>query len=226
MATMRSEGIANITFAIAIVIIVLVVIRREFFTEPPTVGGTAAAPQLIDGWEASLQTGIRSGLEASHVQVVQYVDFQCSACRSYHRNIFDAITAEYGDKVGFTYVHFPLEFHEFAVPAAIASECADAQGVFEDFVEVLYSRQDEFGSVAWSEMAVSLEDVNERDFQACMEEPAVEDRVLAGRELGLALGVSGTPTILVNGWSTLSGPPSSSELTEAITQALEGNDPY
>ncbi len=57
------------------------------------------------------------------------------------------IRSQYGDQVAVVYRHFPLtSIHPHAWRAAVAAECAGAQGKFEAFHDVLFDEQEAIGS--------------------------------------------------------------------------------
>ena len=60
------------------------------------------------------------------VTIVEYSDFQCPYCARAHSTV-DQVMKEYKGKVRLVYKNFPLGFHKFAEPAAIAAECTFEQ---------------------------------------------------------------------------------------------------
>lgn len=67
------------------------------------------------------------GNEKAKVSVVEFSDFECPYCLRFEPAI-QQMLQEYGDKIRFTYRHFPLSFHPQAQKAAEAFECAKEQG--------------------------------------------------------------------------------------------------
>ncbi len=67
------------------------------------------------------------GNENAKVTVVEFSDFECPYCLRFEPAI-QQMLQEYGDKIRFTYRHFPLSFHPNAQKAAEAYECAKEQG--------------------------------------------------------------------------------------------------
>jgi len=66
------------------------------------------------------------GSEKAEVTVVEFSDFECPYCSRF-ADTMEQVLADYGDKVKFTYRHFPLSFHAQAQKAAEAFECAKEQ---------------------------------------------------------------------------------------------------
>jgi len=65
--------------------------------------------------------------------LIEYSDYQCPYCQSFHQTAKDAIES-YEGRVAWVYRHFPLDsIHPDARPAAIASECIAKLGGEEAF---------------------------------------------------------------------------------------------
>lgn len=74
-----------------------------------------------------LSDAIWKGGEDAKVTIIEFSDFECPYCAKFTPTM-DRILTEYGDKLKFTYRHFPLSFHPNAQKAAEAFECAKEQG--------------------------------------------------------------------------------------------------
>jgi protein-disulfide isomerase len=60
------------------------------------------------------------------VTIVKFSEFQCPYCTRGAATVAE-ILAKYPDDVKYVFKHFPLGFHNWAKPAAIASQCAAGQ---------------------------------------------------------------------------------------------------
>jgi protein-disulfide isomerase len=81
----------------------------------------------------------------SDVLVLEYADAECPFCVRFHPTI-RSIMSTYGNRVGFAYRHFPLSFHQNAVPYAIAIECAGklkGKDAYFGFIDKIFAKQDE-----------------------------------------------------------------------------------
>lgn len=74
-----------------------------------------------------LPGAVWKGNENAKVTVVEFSDFECPYCLQFEPAV-QQMLSEYGDKIRFTYRHFPLSFHPNAQKAAEAFECAKEQG--------------------------------------------------------------------------------------------------
>ncbi|MDQ3159132.1 MAG: DsbA family protein [bacterium] len=82
----------------------------------------------------------------SKVEVVEYGDFQCPACRAYYP-IIKQVESQYGDRVKIRFRHLPLtNIHPNAMAAHRAAQGAAAQGAFWQMHDILYERQDQWSA--------------------------------------------------------------------------------
>jgi len=88
-------------------------------------------PQITD---ADHVTGAKDG----KITIVEFSDFQCPYCGSYKTTV-DQVLKDYPNDVTLVFKHFPLSFHPFAKPAAVASECANEQGKFWQMYDKLFT---------------------------------------------------------------------------------------
>ncbi len=92
---------------------------------------------------------VRGNKNAS-VTVIEFSDFQCPFCEQFYKTTYPQLKKEYIDtgKIAFYYRHFPLtNIHPLAVPAANASECANEQGKFWEYHDLLFQNQTSWASL-------------------------------------------------------------------------------
>jgi len=85
------------------------------------------------------------GKDSAKVTIVEFSDFQCIFCKKYFdetaRQIYDKYIAT--GKVKFAYRHYPIpSIHPNARIAAEASECANEQGKFWEYHDLLFQNQE------------------------------------------------------------------------------------
>jgi protein-disulfide isomerase len=138
------------------------------------------------------------GPEEALVTLVEYGDFQCPHCgRAYP--IVKAVQKTMGKQMRFVYRHFPIsEDHEYAIPAAEASEAAAAQGKFWEMHDLLFEHQDALDEESLAGYARQLGLDVER-FTREMREHTYGERVKEDFSSGLRSGANGTPTFFING---------------------------
>ena len=147
------------------------------------------------------ESTIKIGSEESQVTVVEYSDFQCPYCKSFHATVKQVIEA-YGDQVLYVYKHFPLEsIHPQATNAAVASECANDQDKFMEYADRLFATQEDWGAQTGTQRfktyAAQL-GLNQSEFNQCMDEERHIEKVASDFQEGQGFNVSGTPAVFVN----------------------------
>ena len=112
--------------------------------------------------------------------------------------IFEQVLDKYPDTVKVAFKHYPLSFHKQALPAAQAAMAAGEQGKFWQFHDELFINQNSLSSEKYLEIAQSL-GLDLKKFSLDMMRPSLRQKI----ELDIAdakkAGVTGTPTIFVNG---------------------------
>lgn len=176
------------------------------------------------GWELlAAGLGVRPSRGDAKVVVVEFFDLQCPACRTYHE-ILRRAQVEFDRDLEIKYVHFPLQTHVHALGAARAAECARAQGAFQDFLDVAYRNQEAIGDRSWESFGTEAGVGDSAAFAGCVAETDTVLAIAEGRRMGEALGVSATPTLLLNGWR-FKYPPSEDLLFETIRRLRDGKEP-
>ena len=64
------------------------------------------------------------GDESAQILWIEYSDLECPFCKRLHDSgAIKNLEAKYGKKLAFAFKHYPLPFHQTALPAAEAAEC-------------------------------------------------------------------------------------------------------
>jgi protein-disulfide isomerase len=138
------------------------------------------------------------------VSIIEFSDLQCPFCARFALDTFPQIRRNYIDtgKVRYAAKDFPLPFHVFAVPAAVAVRCAGEQGKFWEYREALFARQAELPSQPYDALAGELK-LDLPRFTTCRGDGKAQAAIREEVEAARASGISGTPTFaigrLVNG---------------------------
>jgi protein-disulfide isomerase len=136
------------------------------------------------------------------ITMVEFSDFECPVCRSLH-DVLKGLLANY-PQVRLVFKDFPLEHHPWARTAAIAGRCAYNQDpkAFWKLYDLIYDNQEvispENSYVKLTDYASQI-GLNPDTFKTCLASPEAVAAVEASRTNGLALQVSSTPTIFING---------------------------
>ena len=165
------------------------------------------------------------GNKDAKVVVEEFGDFQCPYCKQFFQQTFDQIKKQYIDtgKIKYVFRHFPLtNLHINAQISAVAAECANQQGKFWDYHNMLYTDGQSDGTgldKASLEKYASQLGLGSK-FNQCLESNATLATVQADQAEGTKDGVSGTPSFVING-KLLVGAQPFSAFQQAIDAALQ-----
>ena len=116
------------------------------------------------------------------------------------------LLADYPDEIRFVYRHFPLlSIHDKAALATQASEAAGLQGKFWEMHDLLFEKQAEWSELsvddfkAWLVERAAELDLDTSSFQDDMLDPATAALAQKTWDDGVAAGLPGTPSLLING---------------------------
>lgn len=133
------------------------------------------------------------------ITIVQFAEFQCPYCGK-ARESLDQVMKAYPGKVRMVYRDFPLGFHDRAIPAAVAANCALKQSP-----EKYWKMHDTFMSNQRALQEADLEKAAQdaaldmAAWKKCRTEIAMEEEVRKDMAAGEAAGVTGTPAFFING---------------------------
>jgi protein-disulfide isomerase len=112
--------------------------------------------------------------------------------------IFEQLLDKYPDSLKIVFKHYPLSFHDQALPAALASMAAAEQGRFWEYHDELFINQNSLGSEKYLEIAQKL-GLDLKKFSLDMMRPSLRQKIEQDAAEAKKAGVTGTPTIFVNG---------------------------
>lgn len=139
------------------------------------------------------------------ITIIEYTDFQCPYCGRHFAETYPLIQQNYVDKglVRYVFKDFPLNFHLQAQDAAEAARCANDQEAYLAMHDYLFETQAEWsGREDAVELFIGYAKVLELDvdtFTECLTSDKYAEAVQIDYNEGLQIGISGTPSFLVNG---------------------------
>ena len=129
--------------------------------------------------------------------VVEYAEFQCPYCAQVPP-VAKQLLAHYKGKIRWIMRDFPLDFHDRAVPTAIAAGCAAEQDKFWHMYELLFANQSDLSDGMIVKHAKSLGIYNTK-YKDCLAKPdKIKARVDRNYASGIKVGVAGTPGFYLN----------------------------
>ena len=130
--------------------------------------------------------------------IVEFTEFQCPYC-SRIAPVMKELNQKYPDKIKFVYKHFPLSFHSNAKAAAAASIAAHKQGKFWEFRYALAPHSRELSDSTYLAVAKEIGLDVEKFKKEMALDSAMEARIDKDFQLGVQVGVQGTPNFYING---------------------------
>ena len=142
------------------------------------------------------------GSADAQITIVEFGDYQCEACYHWFHNTRDTLIDNYIEtgKAKLIFVDLPFIGQDSRI-AAQASYCAEDQGKYWEYHEILYIFQEGENS-GWADrdrlnsFAFSL-DMNMDEFNDCMDYSKYAKRVQANYDQAVKNGVQGTPTFII-----------------------------
>ncbi|RJP46804.1 MAG: DsbA family protein [Armatimonadetes bacterium] len=178
----------------------------------PSVNNPQNPPAKVDVNVGSLPP---LGNKKAKVTLIEFSDFQCQFCRRYSTETFAQIKKEYIDtgKIAYYFRHFPLDFHQAAMPSALAGECANDQGKFWEIHDKIFAEQAKKGdgTIEFTKDDIKLWaknlGLNTNQFNSCLDTEKYKSKVEKDISDGKSAGVSGTPSFFVNGTNIVGAQP-------------------
>ncbi|HCP44571.1 MAG TPA: hypothetical protein DIU15_00820 [Deltaproteobacteria bacterium] len=137
------------------------------------------------------------GSKDAPVTIIEFSDFQCPYCSRVNPTI-DRVKKEYGDKIALVFRDFPLPMHKEAPKAHEAASCANEQGKFWEYHDVLFENQRALQIADLKGYAGNL-GLDQATFDGCLDSNRYTAEVELDKKAGAAVGVSGTPAFFING---------------------------
>jgi protein-disulfide isomerase len=178
-----------------------------------------------------LENGLAMGNPDAKVKIEVFEDFQCPACKEFTDLIeTQLVQSTYisSGQVYYIYRQYPILDSQSATKeshqAANASMCANAQGQFWAYHDILFANQSgenlgAFNDKRLEAFAQSL-GLDMTAFDKCFKADTYKAEIDADIQIGQAYGVQGTPTIFLNGAQI--NPITYSDLKSSIDAALAG----
>lgn len=162
--------------------------------------GIGGAPTEEGPIAVSLDDDPSWGPKDAPVTIVEFSDFQCPFCERFFQETLPQIKQTYGDKIHFVYRDFPLpaQIHPQAYEAALAADCANEQGKYWQYHDLLFNHQDKLQEADLVSQAGTL-GMNTDQFSQCVKSQKYAAEIQHDLQDGDNYGVTGTPTFFING---------------------------
>ena len=197
--------------------------RREAFVESLRSEGRVVVrlqpPAAIRVQVSTEDAPVRGPADAP-VTIVEFSDFECPFCKQAHPTL-KQLLERYPGKVRLAYRDFPLDsIHPQARRAAEAARCAQDQGKFWEYHDVLFTQSPQLALEDLRRYAGQV-GLDVTTFDGCLAAGVHKATVQRDLDEGNRLGITGTPAFFING-RTLSGAQPLDAFTRLIDQELAG----
>lgn len=173
-------------------------------------GNAVTAPVEVEGLDdperlVQLATPVSKGNEDAPITIAEFGDYQCPSCGAFAQQVKPQVELSYieSGEAKLVFYDFPIvTIHPNAFFAARAARCADDQGKFWEYHDELFRNQPRWSASAtpgglFEDFAESV-GLDDGAFGSCLNSDRHADVVTANMQVGQMMGVSGTPTILIN----------------------------
>ncbi|WP_347821014.1 DsbA family protein [uncultured Planktomarina sp.] len=145
------------------------------------------------------------GAEDAPIQMTEYASFTCPHCRTFHKDVFQKLKADYidTDKLHFTYRE--IYFDRYGLWGSIVARCGGADKFFA-ISDLLYTKQAEWTKGTPAKIAENLRRIgitaglSQKDVQSCFTDGEKAQNLVAWYEANQAEDeISSTPSFIING---------------------------
>ena len=175
-------------------------------------------PPPVHQIEVRLDGDLVRGASDGVVSIVEFSDYHCPFCKRVQPTLSELL-AKYPNRVRFLFRDFPLErLHPQAFRAAEAARCAQDQGKFWEYHDILFEEAPKAEENDLKRYAAQV-GLDREKFTSCLFKNVHHEAVQQDRDEGNRLGLDGTPAFFING-RFLSGAQPLEEFVRVIDEEL------
>lgn len=140
---------------------------------------------------------IRGNREAEII-LIEYSDYECPFCKNFHSTM-QQVMDEYDNKVAWVFRHYPLPFHEKAMPTARAAEAASELGgsdAFWQMTDRIYEEMPNLEVDQLTNIALDL-GLDPTKFASLYMSGNYDKKIKDQMETASKAGISGTPGTVI-----------------------------
>ena len=198
------------TYVIGLVFVLALGIGAYIVKAPAPLGLTAPGFGAANATEAGkIDTSsileMTLGAEDAPIQMTEYASYTCPHCRTFHKDVFQKLKADYidTDKLHFTYRE--IYFDRYGLWGSIVARCGGADKFFA-ISDLLYTKQAEWTKGTPAKIAENLRRIgitaglSQKDVQSCFTDGEKAQNLVAWYEANQAEDeISSTPSFIING---------------------------
>ncbi len=190
-------------------------------------------PKIETFYEISKDNDPMLGDPNAPISIIEFSDYQCQFCARFYSDTLPLLKSQYIEtgKVNLISRDFPIQkIHSNAMSTALASECANEQGKFWEYHDVLFETQNTWKQDKSDVIILTLKqfakdlNLNQEQFDSCLDSSKYAQEVNQDMADGQKYVVTGTPTFFVGneevGYSSIFGAQSFSDFRIMIDEKL------
>src|SRR3954471_1894415 len=154
------------------------------------------------------------------ITIVEYASMTCPHCAHFENEVLPELKKKWIDTGKAKLVLRPFPLDQVALRAEMLARCLPPERYYP-MIETLFKTQEKWAVPEWRpalERIARLAGVNDKEFNTCLANKALEDEVVQSRlTASTQLDIKGTPTLFIDG-KKFEGPPT----LEALDELLSG----
>jgi len=169
-------------------------------SSPPVASSPMSLSTRIQAIQVDTSGAPVRGNSNATLKIIQFCDFQCPDCLASQSRVAEMLQ-KYGSQAQLTFMNMPLPQHQEAQPAAKAAWAAGRQVKFFEYHDLLFQNQKRLTPMMYPALASQLGlDVNR--FNEDRASPEAQTQIDHDLDEADRIGVTGTPTFVINGIKT------------------------
>ena len=200
------------TYVIGLVFVVALGIGAYMVTAPTPAPSGLTAPSF--GAANATETGeidtssvleMTLGATDAPIQMTEYASYTCPHCRTFHKDVFQKLKADYIDKGKLQFTYREIYFDRYGLWGSIIARCGGADKFFA-ITDLLYAKQSEWTKGTPAEIAENLRRIgftaglSQDNVQSCFADGEKAQKLVAWYEANRAADeISSTPSFIING---------------------------
>ena len=198
------------TYVIGLVFVLALGIGAYIVKAPAPLGLTAPGFGAANATEAGkIDTSsileMTLGAEDAPIQMTEYASYTCPHCRTFHKDVFQKLKADYIDTGNLQFTYREIYFDRYGLWGSIIARCGGADKFFA-ISDLLYTKQSEWTKGTPAEIAENLRRIgitaglSQEDVQTCFTDGEKAQNLVAWYEANQAEDeISSTPSFIING---------------------------
>lgn len=181
--------------------------------------------EQLDKLHTQLQPSF--GTPGAPVVIVLFSDFECPYCKEEAKSLRSNLVSTYPKEVRLYFKDLPLaQIHPWAMPAALAGRCIFKQNpaAFWDYHDWIYEAQADVTADNLKSKILEFvkgKEIDSVQLERCMDSKATQPEIDKSMAEAKALGVTGTPTLFVNGRQLVGPSAAWANLRQVIDYEIE-----